>query len=313
MSNKIKKIIKNNLLGFIIGVLVASTTTVAAAALIASNDVSYNNSSSDSTNVKGALDELYEMSGGSPVPPPNDFSTDSWATIANAAKNNNTSVYSVGDTKCVELTGFSTNASNGCSNGEFAIRIANKSTSNDCSTTGFSQTACGFVLEFAEVITGSITMNSTNTNVGGWPASALRTYVRNDIYNALPSDLKSVISDTTVVSGHGSTSGEANFTSTDKLYLLSPIEIYGTSFANNNNYDSAETLTRQLDYYSSRNVTISNYSNAVKKLNTSASPWWTRTASSESTASFIALVNTADWSRYNAGSTRGISPAFKVG
>lgn len=63
MTNKIKEIIKKNLLGFIVGVLAVSTTTVTAATLIASNNVAYDNSDSglESTNVKGALDELYKM------------------------------------------------------------------------------------------------------------------------------------------------------------------------------------------------------------------------------------------------------------
>ena len=46
-------------------------------------------------------------------------------------------------------------------------------------------------------------MNSTDTNVGGWPASAMRTYVNETIYNALPSALRSGIINTTVVSGRG--------------------------------------------------------------------------------------------------------------
>ena len=58
-----KKFIKNNLIGFIIGISFACLG-VYATTLIASNDVTYDNSSSGltSTTVKGALDELYEMS-----------------------------------------------------------------------------------------------------------------------------------------------------------------------------------------------------------------------------------------------------------
>ena len=38
------------------------------------------------------------------------------------------------------------------------------STPDECKTEGFSQTACGFVVEFTDVITKH-TMNSTSTNV----------------------------------------------------------------------------------------------------------------------------------------------------
>lgn len=42
------------------------------------------------------------------------------------------------------------------------LRIANKETPVECSTEDFSQTACGFVLEFADQITGH-PMNFTTT------------------------------------------------------------------------------------------------------------------------------------------------------
>ena len=126
---------------------------------------------------------------------PDSFADDDWSTIINAVQTGYTSAYHVGDTKTVEL---------GNSLGTHTIRIANTSTPAECSTEGFSQTACGFVLEFADIIT---THNmSTGTNVGGWTASAMRTYLNTEttgIYNSLPSEIKSGIIDTTVVSGHG--------------------------------------------------------------------------------------------------------------
>ncbi|MBQ6497450.1 MAG: hypothetical protein IJI58_01905, partial [Bacilli bacterium] len=118
------------------------------------------------------------------------FAEDDWSTIVAAVKSGNTNNYNVGDTKEVDMGTFGTHT----------LRIANKSTPTECSTTGFSQTACGFVLEFADIITTQV-MNSTNTNVGGWPASVMRAYVDSDIYNALPTELKNGIINTTVVSG----------------------------------------------------------------------------------------------------------------
>ena len=108
--------------------------------------------------------------------------------------------------------------------GTHTIRIANSTTPNECSTSGFSQTACGVVLEFADAIT-TYKMNNVNTNVGGWPSSGMRTYVNNDIYNALPEVIKNAIIDTTVVSGHGSTTGETNFTSTFLFSILFNLSI----------------------------------------------------------------------------------------
>ena len=215
----------------------------------------------------------------------------------------------VGDTKCVALDGFTTTNDNGCDNGEFLVRIANTTTPAECSTTGFSQTACGLVLEFADIITTHV-MNSTNTNVGGWPASEMRTYVNSDIYNALPTALKDAIIDTTVVSGHGSKSGETNFTSTDKLYLLSPMEVWGNNLYSQ--YDSARDLSRQMDYYSNLGVNNSSYSGAIKQHNGKNSNWWLRSAYSTNTAYFYYVYYIGVYDYITANFTYSVSPAFRL-
>ena len=228
------------------------------------------------------------------------FATDSWSTIIANVKTGNGSEYKVGSTKEVNL---------GTTYGTHTLRIANTSTPSECSGTDFSQTACGFVLEFADIITDH-TMNDTDTNVDGWPATSMRTFVNNDIYNAIPSEIKNAIIDTTVVSGHGSTSGETNFTSTDKLYLLAPKEIY-TDWDNSN--DTAKDLTRQLDYYKNLGTSTSNYSGAKKKDGTSASMWWLRAAGSSSIYDFLRVNNIGAWDRTNAGTSGGVTPAFRLG
>ena len=233
---------------------------------------------------------------------PNSFSTDSWPTIINAVKNNNISKYNVGDTKEITLDGYGTHT----------LRIANTSTPSECSRAGFSQTACGFVLEFADIITNH-KMNDTRTNVGGWPASSMRTFVKNDIYNAIPSEIKNAIIDTTVVSGHGS-EDSSNFTSTDKLYLLAPGEVWSDWITYQySSYDTAKDLTRTLDYYTNIGVTTSNKSGAIKKNGTSAAWWWLRAASSSSNHSFFPVTNTGDWYDAAVTNTLGVAPAFRLG
>ena len=232
-----------------------------------------------------------------------DFATDSWEEIIANVKAGYGSEYAVGSTKEVNL---------GTTYGTHTLRVENTSTPSECSTEGFSQTACGFVLEFADIITEH-KMNDTSTNVGGWPATSMRTFVNNDIYNALPSEIKNGIIDTTVVSGHGSTSGESNFTSTDKLYLLAPKEIYSDFPGSYTNYDTAKDLTRTLDYYTSIGVTTSSYSGAIKKNETSASYWWLRAAYSSNTYSFLRVSNYGNWNYDSANTSRGVAPAFRLG
>ena len=232
---------------------------------------------------------------------PVSFATDSWETIVTAVKENNISKYNVGDTKEVNL---------GTTYGTHTLRIANTSTPSECNTTGFSQTACGFVLEFADII-AEHKMNDTGTNVGGWPASSVYTFVNNDIYNAIPDEIKNAIIDTTAVSGHGNTSGEENFTSIDKLYLLSPKEIY-TNFSSS--WDSAKDSTRQLDYYKNLGITTDNYSGAIKKNGTSATNWWLRAATTIYNISFNSVgINGGYNGDTYAGSSYGVAPAFRLG
>ena len=234
------------------------------------------------------------------------FATDSWEAIIAKVKAGNGSEYAIGSTKEVNL---------GTTYGTHTLRIANTSTPSECSTTGFSQTACGFVLEFADIITNN-KMNDTNTNAGGWPSTSMRTFVNNDIYNALSDEIKNAIIDTTVVSGFGP-DDTANFTSTDKLYLLAPGEVYSdwkTITINGEPlYDTAKNLTRTLDYYKNLGVTTINSSGAGKKNGTYDSYWWLRTATAITGSYFYDVSNNGDWSNYDANYTGGVAPAFRLG
>ena len=233
---------------------------------------------------------------------PTQFEKDSWTTIVANVKANKISQYNVGDTKEVDMGTYGTHT----------LRIANTSTPSECSTEGFSQTACGFVLEFADII-AEHKMNDTNTNAGGWPATTMRTFVNNDIYNSLPSEIKNAIIDTTVVSGHGSTSGEENFTSTDKLYLLSTAEVWAQGGSNTMEYDTARDVTRQLDYYKKLGTSTSNYSGAIKKNGTSVSAWWLRSAYSYNNINFYHGYYSGDCHSIRANFTNGVAPAFRLG
>lgn len=223
------------------------------------------------------------------------FREDDWSTIVTNVKAGNTDKYNIGDIREIDLGKY----------GIHIVRITNKSTTDECSTEGFSQTACGFVLEFTNV--------AANTNKGGWPTSAMYTYLNTDLYNEFPTDLKSSVLDTTVISGHGSSDSD-NFTSTDKLYLLATAEIWAQGTSNTISRDSARDNTRQLDYYSEKGVTTNNYSAAIKKLGTNAERWWLRSASSFNHYSFFDVSDDGICTNSNGAiSTYGVSPAFRIG
>ena len=211
------------------------------------------------------------------------------------------------------------------------IRIANTSTSAECSTTGFSQSACGYVIEFTDIL-AKYSINTTATTKGGCPGSAIYKLVNGtdetlysanttdsstkssvkSIYMSLPEELRNVIIDTTVISSHG-TADSANFTSTDKLYLLSTAEVWAQGTSNTIGNDTARDVTRQLDYYLNQKVTTSSYSAAKKQYNGSATTWLLRSAASSGDGSYYRVNSNGNWHDNYATTTCGVSPSFRIG
>ena len=250
----------------------------------------------------------------------NPFRDDSWETIASNVKTGNTSKYNVGDEKEVDL---------GTTYGKHKVRIANMSTPNECNDSNFSQSACGFVVEFTDIIT-THNMNPSGDyngktyqygwNKDGWPASAMYKFLNdesdsNSIINLLPKELKNVIKPTITVSGRGSEDTVEYFTSTDKLYLLSTAEIWSQGRVNTIDYDTARDKTRQLDYYKKEGVTTDSFTSVIKKDSAgSAKWWWLRSAISNSDRLFYTVdYITGEWDYSLANYTRGVSPAFRIG
>ena len=227
------------------------------------------------------------------------FSTDSWATIVSSVKNGNNRGYKVGETKKIDMGNY----------GIHTVRIANTSTPSECRTAGFSQTACGFVLEFADIIT-NYAMKEDGTNTGGWPATTMRTFINNEIYNSLPSELRNAIINTKVVSGHINSETE-NYTSTDKLYLLSIPEIWNdwSSLSSTGYYDTASKLTRTLDYYILKGITAENSRDAVKESEANDS-WFIRTVVSDR---FYYINGDGHLTEEHPDFEMGVSPAFRIG
>ena len=245
------------------------------------------------------------------VPTSVSFGEDSWDVIALNVKIGNISKYTVGSIKNIEL-----DIDGDGEKTAYTVRVANTSTPEECNEEGFSQSACGFVVEFVKTIANH-NMNSTDTNVGGWPASEMRKYiggyvdeegnfVEGTIYKSFPDDLKNLIIDTYVVSGHGTddvgTRIDGNFESVDKIYLLSQQEVWASGL----DTDNAADVTRRLDYYVKNNPTTGGAGNLLK-----GNWWWGRTATTESR--FCANYHYNDIYMPKASSVIGVSPAFRIG
>ena len=236
-----------------------------------------------------------------------DFTTDSWDHIITASKASNPTTLEqqmlAGTTRAVSLD----LNQDGTSDATCKLRIANLSTPSECSGEGFSQTACGLVLECANTISRHI-MNSTSTSAGGWPASEMYTYLNDEtigtesMINALPSDLRNKIIPTYVVSGH-EYGVFTNYISTDKIYLLSTKEV-----GLNIDYDSAKAETRILDYYAADNQDSRRVKTGTR------SNWWLRSTGSNYNGGFNIINESGAIDSAAAESvTRAVSPAFRIG
>ena len=230
------------------------------------------------------------------------FSNSSWDDIMRHLSEDNTA-YPLGCTKTVKMGNL----------GTYKVQLINNTNPAECSNEGFSQTGCGFVLDFYNIISRQQMQTSTSTNAGGWESSRLRNYINTTVYNSLPNDLKKYIINTKVVSGHGSYESN-NFTTTDKLYLLSEKEIFNSGEGT----DTAVSSTRQLDYYrggtSKNNCNNRWYQNAIKPYQNTNTPesYWLRTASSGSRNYFVD-TDGCDVTLGTPVNYFGIAPAFRIG
>lgn len=236
------------------------------------------------------------------------FAEDSWETIASAIKNRQLDDYPVGSEKEVEIGGTS-----------YTVRVANNTTPAECSGNDFSQTACGFVVEFVDIIENRTT-GLTNENAKTYVDSEIRTYLNNAFYNKLPSDLRdniittNIIAVTAKINGATPIGGTLTASTSDKIFLINETEITGESIILNH----YNTSTRQLDYYSSQNYnSSSNKSCAIKKYNNTASNWWIRDRMTLLSGGGYDLniydsTGTIEY-RINLNNSYGIAPAFRIG
>ena len=139
-------------------------------------------------------------------------------------------------------------------------------------------------------------MNSSNTNSGGWQNSAMRTTHLPAILNMMPAEVKAAIRDVQKKSSAGNQSSSIQ-TTNDKLFLLSEIEIFGSttySFAGEG---------KQYDYYKAGN-------SKVKNLSGSAYNWWERSPYSSNSADFCDVYSIGAANANNASYSYGVAFGF---
>lgn len=164
--------------------------------------------------------------------------------------------------------------------------------------------------------TGFFSMNSSNTNSGGWESSQMRTNIcgtslsnySGTIIAVIPAALRAVLKSVTKYTdntGNGSTVDSNVTATTDYFFLLSEFEVFGSiSYANANE----RHIQAQYAYYSAGNSKI-----RYKHDDTSTpANWWLRSPTAKYPYRF-ALVRVGAESYYSyAPYSSGFAPGFCV-
>ena len=139
-------------------------------------------------------------------------------------------------------------------------------------------------------------MNPTNTNAGGWRDCQMRTQTMPALKALMPAEIQAGIREVQKKSSAGNKSSSIQ-TTNDKLFLLSEIEIFGStthSFAGEGT---------QYAYYRAGNSKVKNRSG-------SAYGWWERSPNASDSTAFCYVSNIGSASWYGASNSRGVPFCF---
>lgn len=167
--------------------------------------------------------------------------------------------------------------------------------------------------------TGYFSMNSRNTNSGGWESSQMRNNICGTslssysgtiiavIPAALRAVLKSVTKHTDNTGGGGGSVASYVTATTDYFFLLSEYEVFGKNANGNTNESSKQ---KQYAYYSSGN-SKRKYRHSSPD---STAAWWLRSVSGGNVGYFCACgtMGSSSSSTVAALNSRGFAPGFCV-
>lgn len=139
-------------------------------------------------------------------------------------------------------------------------------------------------------------MDSSNTNSCGWQNSAMRTTHLPAILNLMPAEVKAAIREVQKKTSAGNQSSSIQ-TTNDKLFLLSEIEIFGSTTCS---YAGEGT---QYAYYQAGN-------SKVKNRNGVAYRWWERSPRSSYSTHFCSVYSNGSASANAASDSYGVAFGF---
>ena len=139
-------------------------------------------------------------------------------------------------------------------------------------------------------------MNDTNTNVGGWRDSQMRTQTMPALKALLPAEVQAGIRSVNKLTSAGNQSSSI-VTTSDELFLPSEVEVFGSI-----KYSFAGEGT-QYEYYQAGN-------SKVKNRNGSSDYWWERSPSSKNSTHYCRLDSGGNPYTNYASNLRGVAFCF---
>lgn len=257
------------------------------------------------------------------------FNTNTWHQISIVSQNGMAAnIWHTGATKTIHLNGTVGHLSINQDVQAFIIGINHNSDKEGMNrihiqigknTSGNPIAFCDSQYNNSVSSTGYFSMNSSNTNSGGWDATQMKNTIlhsgnilsdtgTNTFMAALPSDLRAVMKPCTKYTDNvgGGTNVGSNVTSTTEyLPLLSEFEVFGTCNYANSYEQSWQT---QYDYYKAGNSKIFNGAGTQ----TSAVYWWLRSPHYSSNNGFCIVSDDGYSSNGYANNSRGVSPVLFV-
>lgn len=152
-------------------------------------------------------------------------------------------------------------------------------------------------------------MNSTSTNIGGWNGCEMKTFLNNTFYNALPTDLKSVITECTKYTdntGNKSNTADAVTATSQKIWLMSGFEVF-SDIQYANQYEQNQQA--QYDYYKGGASKI-RYQHASQD---SAARWCLRSPNISNNYAFYRVFENGTALASDARDADGVVPCFTIG
>lgn len=164
---------------------------------------------------------------------------------------------------------------------------------------------------------GAFTMNTSDTNSGGWAKTQMRSTVlgaasdptnptANTLLAALPADLRAVMKSVTKYTdntGGGSNSASAVTATTDYLWLLAEFEVFGSRTYANSSEPSSQA---QYEYFKAGNSKIAYKHSAAE----TAAAWRLRSPYSTTSYGFCAVGSGGGADFYYANRSLALVPGF---